>query len=117
MDKDSVAAASWRRAAAEAIDASGKSRAQVAEMIGRSKQQLSHWLNERELYNPPPPDVVFAIEDALQIPGELSWHLGYVRAEEVAEVEAAIRRTPGLSRSQRETLLVLYRSMQSTGRG
>lgn len=77
-------------------------------MIGRAQQQLSHWLLGRA--GPPPPDVVFAIEDALGVPDQLAHLLGYVRAGQNG-TELALAQDPTLDDVDRATLLRLYRLM------
>jgi hypothetical protein len=70
---------------------------------------VNQWLSSGNRYGPPDPDVVFAIEDALDCPDRLSSALGYVRPGSVPNVERAIRVDPSLSKAQRATLLDLYR--------
>ena len=100
----------WREAFAAAIERSPLNQADVARMIGRKQQQVSDWLAGRA--HPPRPDVVFAIEDALECPDELARHLGYVRLQEPS-VEGAIRQDLSLSPADRDALLRFYEATRS----
>ena len=110
MKSDDPRAEQWRQATTRAIERSTLTQAEVAREIGRAQQQLSDWLGGRG--GPPPPDVVFAIEDALGCVDQLSHFLGYVRAKPF-DLAAAIAQEPGLSDFDREHLLHYYRLLLS----
>lgn len=95
----------WRQELAAALEASPLSQADLARAIGRAQQQVSDWMAGRAKV--PRPDVVFAIEDALECPDRLARTQGYVRAEPV-DVEVAIRRDAALSAEDRHALLRVY---------
>ena len=108
VDIDDPRAQQWRDATVRALELSPVTQAELARMIGRAQQQLSHWLLGRA--GPPPPDVVFAIEDALGVPDQLAHLLGYVRVGRI-ETERALAQDPTLDDVDRATLLRLYRLM------
>jgi transcriptional regulator with XRE-family HTH domain len=108
VEIDDPRAEQWRKATARALDESPLSQAELARSIDRAPQQLSHWLLGRA--GPPPPDVVFAIEDALGCVDQLAHLMGYVRAKPV-DTATHIAQDPGLDEVDRATLLRLYRMM------
>lgn len=101
----------WRQELAAALEASPLSQADLARAIGRAQQQVSDWMAGRAKV--PRPDVVFAIEDALDCPDRLARILGYVRVEEI-DPEVAIRRDAALSAEDQQVLIRMYRAL--TGR-
>jgi transcriptional regulator with XRE-family HTH domain len=105
---DDPRAEQWREATTRAIEQSPMTQAEVARAIGRAQQQLSDWLGGRG--GPPPPDTVFAIEDALGCVDQLAHLLGYVRAKPV-DLAAAIAQDPTIDDVDRATLLRMYRLM------
>ena len=109
MDTADPRADRWRAALAAALAASPLSQADLARTIDRAQQQVSDWMNGRAKV--PPPDVVFAIEDALGCPDVLAQELGYVRAQPI-DTEAMIRRDRSLSAEDRKTLIRLYRTFR-----
>jgi transcriptional regulator with XRE-family HTH domain len=93
----------------DTLDASPISQAELARRIGRSQQQVSDWMAGRA--GPPPPDVVFAMEDALDCPDLLASALGYVRHKSTDAIDC-IRRDESLPETARRTLadlVELYR--------
>jgi len=102
-------AVEWRRLLNEALDDAAVSQSELARRIDRTSTQVNQWLTDGNRYAPPEPDVVFAIENALDCPDRLSSALGYVRPGSVPDVERAIRTDPNLSKAQRATLLDLWR--------
>ena len=98
----------WRQEIVAALEASPLSQADLARAIGRAQQQVSDWIAGRAKV--PRPDVVFAIEDALNCPDRLAQTQGYVRAEPV-DVEVAIRRDFALSAEDRQVLVRMYRAL------
>lgn len=101
-------AAAWREELADALAASGLSQADLARAIDRKQQQVSDWMAGRA--NPPRPDAIFAIEDALGCPDRLASVLGYVRAVPI-DTEVAIRRDAALSAEDRSVLLRMYQAL------
>ena len=108
VDIDDPRAQKWRDATVRSLELSPVTQAELARLIGRAQQQLSHWLLGRA--GPPPPEVVFAIEDALDVPDQLAHLLGYVRAGG-NPTESALAQDPMLDDIDRATLLRLYRLM------
>lgn len=86
----------------------------VAEIEGRespySQPTAGDWIRRPEIQ---PPARIFAIEQALDLPGgSLSRMLGYIPADAVAvaTVEDAIAADPALNRAARKLLIGAYRS-------
>jgi hypothetical protein len=61
---------------------------------------------------PPPPPMVFALEDVLGCVNLLSGTLGYQRADNTCDVPRAISADPDLFPEQREDLLALWELMR-----
>jgi transcriptional regulator with XRE-family HTH domain len=108
MQADDPRADQWRQTLSDVLEASPHSQADLARTIGRTQQQLSDWMAGRA--NVPTPDVVFAIEDALDCEDRLGATLGYVRAKPVDTV-SVINRDTSLDDVDRATLLRMYRLM------
>lgn len=99
------------RAVAEARAARELSQEELADRSGVSQSNVSGWEVGRWA---PEPEVVFAVERALKLPGgSLSQHLGYVPAKATtkpADVEAAILGSR-LDEIDRRALIGLYRQL------
>ena len=101
----------WRQQLSDELAAAGMTQSELGRAIGRTAAQVNQWLSDGNRYAPPDPDVVFAIEDALDCRDRLSSTLGYVRPGSVPDVPQAIRVDPNLTRAQRQTLLDLWQML------
>lgn len=120
-EKGSCAVANGERlqrfgaAMARARQRASLSQAALGVMVGSNQSTVSSWeRGESE----PPPDLVFAIEDACEEPkGALSRLLGYLPIIEDTpdDVETAILSCPKLDPNERELLRNIYVMMASDG--
>jgi transcriptional regulator with XRE-family HTH domain len=113
MRPDAPEVTRFRELLRQAIDESAHTVKSLADELGVGQQTISNWCSEREQRYPPAPDVIFAIEDALDVPGMLCAPLGFDRPGVKQTLESAIAADPTLLPEQREDLLVVYRQMQS----
>ncbi len=105
--------AGFGRALEERIHETGTSVAKVAASIGVTAQGVYNWINATA--TPKDPEMVFALEDLLECPGELSVHLGYARLGERPEVLRAIDLDGRIDADTRRILKLIYR--QNARRG
>jgi transcriptional regulator with XRE-family HTH domain len=97
-------------ALAEARNVRGVLQSEIADLAGVQQSSVSAW---EKGDNQPAPEVVFAIEDYLELkPGHLSRHLGYapVAHRGVAPTyEQVVMDDPLLDDTQKRAALALYR--------
>lgn len=98
---------------ARALAVRGMSQRQLAKEIDMSQSYVAEWRSGRAQPNP---DVVFEVEQILELPpGHLSWLLGYlpisVTKPSATSVEVAVTSDPLLEEKDKRALLAAYREM------
>lgn len=107
--------AAFARALGEHMALARVSTAEMARRVGRSHNMLKRYLLADA---PPPPDVVFKMEEALGLaPNTLSRLLGFCRCDEnvgPAGVPEALQSDPDLQPWEKDSLMTLYTNFKKS---